>query len=201
LAPLAERMTLIDQLTDQIAQCKNYRAGSRNAGLQRFWTTQIAHFKGLLRGELKALEAAIREHGDLSERLDLIRSVDGVGIKTAIAILARMPEIGRLTREQAAALAGLAPYDDDSGTHVGIRHIGGGRERLRASIYTAALSAAFHWNPQLIAFYKRLVAAGKLHKVALIACARKLLIFVNTVVARETPWVSKRVRSAVRAAA
>jgi transposase len=201
LAPLAARMTLIDQLTDQIARYKTYREGSRELHGRQFWKEQIAHFKGLLRTELKALEAAVREHRDLAERLDLIESVDGVGRKTALAILVRMPEIGRLTREQTAALAGLAPYDDDSGNHVGIRHIGGGRERLRTSLYTAALSAAFHWNPQLITLYKRLTRTGKLHKVALVACARKLLIFVNTVVERGTPWVSKRSRPAAAGAA
>lgn len=102
-----------------------------------------------------------------------------------------MPEIGRITREQAAALAGLAPYDDDSGNLVGVRHIAGGRERLRGALYAAAFAAAFHWNTQLIALYKRLNRAGKLHKVALIACARKLLIFANTVVARGTPWTTQ----------
>jgi transposase len=92
---------------------------------------------------------------------------------------------------QSAALVGLAPYDDDSGDHVGVRHIDGGRERLRKSIYTAALAAAFHWNPQLRVIYRRLIAAGKPHKVALVACARKLIIYANTVVERRTPW-SKR---------
>jgi len=109
-------------------------------------------------------------------------------LPTAVAILVRMPEIGQITREQAAALAGVAPYDDDSGTYAGVRHIAGGRERLRGALYAAALPAAFRWNPQLIALYGRLTGAGKLHKVALIACARKLLIFANTVVARGTPW-------------
>jgi transposase len=201
LAPLAERMTLIDQLTDQIAGDKNFREGSRDLRVRQFWKEQIAHLNKLLRAELKELVAAIRQHRDLAERLDLIESVDGIGLKTAVAILVRMPEIGRLTREQAASLSGLAPFDDDSGTHAGIRHIAGGRERLRGSLYKAALSAAFHWNPQLIALYQRLIAAGKLHKVALIACARKLLIFVNTVVERGTPWVSNGSPSAVRTAA
>ncbi|MGY4315895.1 transposase [Bradyrhizobium sp. JR3.5] len=99
-----------------------------------------------------------------------------------------MPEIGQVSREQAAALAGLAPYDDDSGEHIGARHIDGGRKRLRQALYAAALAASFRWNPQLIALYKRLIAAGKGHKRALIACARKLLIFINTVVARAIPW-------------
>jgi transposase len=201
LAPLAERMTLIDQLTEQIAGCKNFRESSRNARIRQLWKEQITQLGKRLRAECKALAAAIRQHRDLAERLKLIESVDGVGDKTALAILVRMPEIGHLSRGQAAALAGLAPFDDDSATHVGIRHIAGGRERLRGSLYKAALAASFHWNPQLIALYKRLIARGKEHKAALIACARKLLIFVNTVVARGTPWVSHRSASAVRAAA
>ena len=90
-----------------------------------------------------------------------------------------------------AALAGLAPYDDDSGDYGGVRHIAGSRERLRRALYAAALPAAFRWNPQLITLYKRLTKAGKAHKVALIACARKLLIFANTVVARGTPWIEQ----------
>ena len=134
-------------------------------------------------------------HRDLAKRLDLFVSVDGVGLRTAVAILVRMPEIGRVTREQAAALAGLAPYDDDSGDEIGVRHIEGGRERLSKSLYVAALPATFRWNHQLIItlIYKRLITAGKPHKLALIACARKLLIFVNTVVARATPWTTRPV--------
>jgi transposase len=201
LAPLAERMTLIDQLTDQIAGDKNFRESSRDPRVRQFWKEQIAHLSRLLRAELKELVAAIRQHRDLAERLDLIKSVDGIGLKTAVAILVRMPEIGRLTREQAASLAGLAPFDDDSATHAGMRHISGGRGRLRGALYKAALAAAFHWNPQLIAFYRRLTAAGRPHKYALVACARKLLIFVNTVVERGTPWVSTASPSAVRDAA
>ena len=128
----------------------------------------------------------------LAKRLDLILSVDGVGLPTALAILARMPEIGRITREQAASLAGLAPFDDASAEREGERHIAGGRARLRERLYAASLPAAMLWNPELMALYQRLTAAGKPHKVALVACARKLLIFVNTVVERGTPWVSKR---------
>jgi transposase len=189
LAPFAELLTVIEQLTDDIARLKTRRETSRDEHTRRFWTEEIARLKRLLSQRLKQLVAAIREHRDLADRLDLIVSVDGVGLRTAVAILVRMPEIGRITREEAAALVGVAPYDADSGGHVGLRHIEGGRERLRESLYTAAFPAAFHWNPELIAIYKRLTAAGKPHKLALIACARKLIIFVNTVVARGTPWV------------
>jgi len=103
-------------------------------------------------------------------------------------VLIRMPEIGTLTREQAAALAGLAPFDQDSGNHHGKRRIAGGRKRLRRSLYAAALPAAFRWNPALINLYRRVNTDGKRHKAALVACARKLLIFANAIVAKGTPW-------------
>lgn len=190
LAPLAQHLTMIEQLTADVAQLKTRREACRNQRIQAFWKQEIDRLKRLLQAELKQLVLAIREHRDLADRLDLIASVDGVGLRTAVAILVRMPEIGRVSREQAAALAGLAPYDDDSGLRRGPRHIKGGRQRLRQSLYAATLPAVFYWNAQLKAVYKRLIAAGKTHKLALVACARKLLIFVNTVVARGTPWTS-----------
>lgn len=191
LAALAPHLTMIEQLTEDVAQLKTRREACRDQRIREFWKQEIDRLKKLLQGELKQLVAAIREHRDLSDRLDLITSVDGIGVRTAVAILVRMPEIGRVTREQAAAIAGLAPYDDQSGQRCGLRHIKGGRQRLRQSLYAATLPAVFYWNTQLKAIYKRLIAAGKTHKVALVACARKLLIFVNTVVARGTPWTSK----------
>ena len=192
LLPFAEQLTMIEQIGEDIARLKNRLETCRNPRIQQSWKEDIARLAKREKIERKALVAAIREHRDLAERLDLINSVDGIGLPTAVAILVRLPEIGRITREQAAALAGVAPYDDDSGEQVGIRHIDGGRERLRRALYTAALSASFRWNPQLIALYRRLIAAGKQHKRALIACARKLLIFANTVVARGTPWDHER---------
>ena len=188
LEPLAEQLTRIEQIEEDVARFKTRRETSHQAPIQGFWEEEIARFAKLLKAAIKQLCAAIRQHRDLAERLDLIESVDGVGLRTALAVLIRMPEIGRVTREQAAALAGLAPYDDDSGEYTGARHIEGGRKRLRKSLYAAALAAAFRWNPQIIALYKRLTTAGKPHKLALVACARKLLIFVNAVVARNAPW-------------
>ena len=188
LLPFAEHLTMLDQIGEDIARLKNRLETCRNPRFQQTWKEDIARLAKREKIEFKALVAAIREHRDLAERLDLIVSVDGIGLPTAVAILVRLPEIGRISREQAAALAGVAPYDDDSGDHAGVRHIDGGRERLRRAIYTAALPASFRWNPQLMALYRRLIAAGKEHKRALVACARKLLIFVNTVVARGMPW-------------
>lgn len=196
LTPFAEHLTLIEQIVEDIARCKTRRESCSDPRIKQRWREEIARLERDRRGELKSLVAAIREHPDLGERLDLIASVDGVGLPTAVAILVRMPEIGRVTREQAAALAGLAPYDNDSGQMVGSRHIEGGRERLRRSLYNAAFPASAHWNAQLMALYNRLIAKGKAHKVALIACARKLLVYVNTVVERGTSWADKPPRPA-----
>jgi transposase len=190
LLPFAEHLTMIDQIGEDIALLKNRLETCRNARIQQVWKEDLARLAKRERIEFRALVAAIREYRDLAERLDLIYSVSGAGLPTAVAILVRMPEIGRVTREQAAAIAGLAPYDDDSGLRRGSRHIKGGRGRLRQSLYAAALPAAFYWNPQLKAFYQRLIAAGKTHKLTLVACARKLLIYVNTVVQRGKPWVA-----------
>jgi transposase len=191
LAPFAGHLTMVEQITEDIARLKTRCESCRDARIRHVWDEEISRLKVLLKTEFAALLAAIRRYRDLADRLDLIASVDGVGLRTAVAILVRMPEIGRLTREQVASLAGLAPFDDDSADQVGVRHIDGGRERLRASLYAAALAASFRWNSRLIPIYRRLTAAGKPHKVALVACARKMLIFVNAVVARGTPWTGE----------
>ncbi len=191
LGLLADHLTMIDQIAEDVATIKNRLESCRDQRISQVWKEEIVRLKKREKTELKSLVADIRRHGDLAERLDLIDSVDGVGLPTSVAILVRMPEIGRISREQAAALVGLAPYDDDSGDFVGVRHIAGGRERLRRALYTAALPASFRWNAQLIALYKRLIAKGKRHKVALVACARKLLTFVNAVVARGIPWTAE----------
>jgi transposase len=190
LAPLAERLTMIDQLGEDVARLKTRRASPRvEPCIAALWTAEILRLKALVRQQLAALVAAIRRHQDLAERLDLIGSVSGIGERTAVAILLRMPEIGSLSREQVAALAGLAPYDRDSGESTGDRYIEGGRARLRRALYAAALPAAFRWNAALMALYRRLLAKGKPHKLALVACARKLIVHVNAVVARGTPWI------------
>lgn len=132
--------------------------------------------------------AAVREHDDLARKLDLIESIDGIGIRTALTLVILMPELGRVDREEIAALTGVAPYDDQSGKREGERHIAGGRARVRRALFNAALPASQRWNETLVELYDRLTAKGKSHKAALIACVRKLIIFANTVVKRQTPW-------------
>src|SRR5882762_3066722 len=98
------------------------------------------------------------------------------------------PELGHISDKEAAALIGLAPYDDDSGARSGERHIKGGRRELRNLIYMATLGAATKHNPVLTAYYLRLRAKGKKAKVALVACMRKLIVILNTMLARGQTW-------------
>jgi transposase len=191
LAELAENLTFLEQLEEDIARFKTRLEHIDEPGLRRLVNSDIVRLKARKAAQMRSLAKRLRAHSDLARRLDLVLSIPGIGERTALALIIRMPELGLISREEAAALAGLAPFDDDSGKHRGQRHIAGGRGRLRRSLFAAALPAAFRWNKALIALYARLVAGGKAHKSALIACARKLLIYANTVVQRGTPWTEK----------
>jgi len=124
------------------------------------------------------LDALLRKDPVLQQRVETLDAIEGVGSRTALLILAHMPELGQLNRQQTAALAGLAPWTRESGTMKGVRCIGGGRPEVRLALYMSALSAA-RFNPVLRAFYQRLIAKGKLPKVALTAVMRKLLVYMN----------------------
>ena len=189
LAELAHQLTFVEQIEEDIARFKIRLEHINDRRLRSLIERDIARLKRRRATELARIAAQLKAHDDLARRLELVQSVPGIGERTALALIVRMPELGHVTREEAASLAGLAPFDDDSGKHKGQRHIGGGRGRIRRSLYAAALPAAFRWNIALIAFYKRLMAKGKAHKAALTACARKLLIYANTVLSRNEPWV------------
>jgi transposase len=111
---------------------------------------------------------------------DLLQGVKGIGSTTSSTLIALLPELGHMNRKQIAALVGLAPFNHDSGTHRGARFLVGGRSAVRSALYMAALSAV-RWNVQLSGFYKRLLAAGKPKKLALLASARKLLTILNAI--------------------
>lgn len=129
----------------------------------------------------------VLQSSTLQERELLLRSVPGVGPVVAQTLLASLPELGALNRRRIAALVGVAPLNRDSGTLRGRRAVWGGRANVRAILYMAALVASRH-NPILRAGYERLVAAGKPKKVALTACARKLLLILNQIVKTGTAW-------------
>lgn len=126
----------------------------------------------------KEAEALVAQSPALAQKVSLLCQVKSVGSVTAMCLLAYLPELGSLNRQTAAALVGVAPFNWDSGQMRGQRHIKGGRGRIRKHLYMSALVAA-RYNPVLSAYYKRLRAAGKVPKVALIAVARKLLSYLN----------------------
>ena len=147
--------------------------------------------KSLL-GEIAKLEVAIstrvRATPDLAERAEIIDSVPGFAETTSANLVAGMPELGHVSDKIAAALLGVAPYDDDSGKRRGERLIKGGRRWVRNAIYMPCVGAATLNNPVLKAYYDRLIAKGKKPKVALVACMRKLIVILNTLIARRQKW-------------
>jgi transposase len=191
LAGLADRLTWLEQTEEDMARIKVRLEHIRDVETLRICKADLARLRQRRANTIAKLLTALRQHDDLATRLKLLLSIDGIGSRTAIALLIRMPELGRLSRGQAAALAGLAPFNNDSGKRVRQRSIAGGRTRLRTSLYAAALPASFQWNQSLKRLYARLTAAGKPHKLALVACARKLLIYANIVLTRGTPWVKQ----------
>lgn len=192
---LAERLTHLEQTEEDIARIKVRLEHVRDSDLRFIWQSDLAKLKQRRAGMIAKLSSLLRSHADLALRYDLVLSIDGIGPRTALALLIRMPELGRLSRGEAAALAGLAPFNNDSGSRKGMRSIAGGRTRLRTSLYAAALPASFQWNEACKCLYARLRAAGKSHKLALVACARKLIVFANTVLARGTPWLKSTATS------
>lgn len=130
---------------------------------------------------------ALRECGVWREKVELLETVPGIARITSVNLIAALPELGRLNRREISALAGVAPFNRDSGRHQGKRSIYGGRAPARTALYMAVLVGSRH-NPVIKAFYQRLRAAGKPAKVALTACMRKLLIILNTMIREGRPW-------------
>jgi transposase len=139
----------------------------------------------------KELAAAVERSEVWRAQDELLRGIPGIGPVASRTLLAALPELGTLSGKKAAALAGLAPYDDDSGRRRGVRRVAGGRAEVRSALYMAALSARRH-NPALRAFAARLAAAGKPAKVVLTAVARKLVVIANAILRAGRPWDPSR---------
>jgi transposase len=140
------------------------------------------------RDELDAkIAELIKNDDDWNNKLQLLQSVPGIGANTAQQLIANMPELGKVNRQQAAALVGVAPLNRDSGLMRGHRAIFGGRATIRSALYMATV-ASIKWNPLIQSFYRRLKAAGKPSKVAIVACMRKLLTLLNTLLRENRPW-------------
>lgn len=144
-----------------------------------------------LEGNRAALDQQLRDHvaahPQWTEPVALLRSVPGVGVVTAYTLLAYLPELGTLSRQQVAALVGVAPIAAESGAWRGRRRIRGGRAVIRRVLYMAALTAT-RCHPVLKPYYQQLRARGKEAKVALVACMRRLLVLLNSILKHRTPW-------------
>jgi transposase len=173
------------------------RTRLRNRGHQ----VESPLIRRMMRGMIAALEkqiaqleaeskAVIDAHQKLERTYEILTSVPGVGPVTAAVLLGQMPELGALSRQEAAALTGLAPINHDSGTMRGQRHIRGGRAEVRTALYMAALSAA-RCNPVIKEDFTRYLENGKPPKVALTACMRKLLTILNALVRDNVRWGEK----------
>jgi transposase len=179
------------QLVGMISAEGNRLQQAANPHLEERLQAHIIWLQRELNETDDALGQAIRATPAWCEHADLLTSVPCVGEVTARCLLAELPELGTLGGKQITALVGIAPINHDSGRRKGTRQIGGGRARLRASLYMATLVGVRH-NKVLAAFHARLRAAGKPPKVALTACMHKLLLILNAIMRSHTPWDENR---------
>ena len=167
------------------------RLGSAISAVRPRIEAHIAWLKQELSDIDEELRRTLRSSPVWREKDDILRSVPGVGEQLSLALLAQLPELGTLNRRQVAALVGVAPFNRDSGAMRGKRTVWGGRARVRAVLYMATLAAS-RFNPVIRDFYQRLLAAGKPKKVALVACMRKLLVILNSMLKQRSPWRAQR---------
>ena len=182
-AILTRRRQLVGILTGEKNRLKQVSSARVRTNIQE----HIAWIEKCLKDLDKEMKTRIKDMPEWREKGKIIQSVPGVGPVTMRTLLALLPELGKLSRKEIAALTGLAPFNRDSGKFKGQRHIWGGRKAVRSVLYMAAVTA-IRWNSVLKTFYDRLIEAGKKKKVAITACMRKLVIILNSMVRSATMW-------------
>jgi len=187
---LAEMLAVRRQLTAEKVAAENASRLLEDAMLRRLSRRRIAR----LAADIDLLDRQLVEvagtDAALAHRYRLLTSMPGVGAVLACTLIALLPELGRLSRKQAAALVGVAPYAFEGGALKGRRRIWGGRANIRQVLYMAAMSAS-NWNPVLKAFRDRLAAAGKLPKVVIVAVMRKMITMLNAMVRDDVVWADR----------
>lgn len=191
--PQSAEQQHLNALVTRRRQLVGMRTAERNrlSTCPELMRTDIEEHLAWLESRIEQLEDEINDmltnNPSWRELTALVSSVPGIGEVTAATLVAELPELGTISRQKIAALAGLAPYNRDSGPRKRRRRIFGGRASVRRVLYMAALSASQH-NPVIRRFYLRLLDNGKEEKVALTACMRKLLVIVNAMVRKQEPW-------------
>ncbi len=183
---IAYRAQIVQEITARSAQIRLYQAKDLLVRAEAAIEALRAERKALER----EIEALIKAQAAMRSLYQRLVTVPGVGLIVAATLIAELPELGRLSRRQIAALAGVAPFPNESGDRRGYRAIKGGREDVRQALFNCARVAIAH-NPVAKPFYERLRARGKGHKVALVATMRKLLTILNAMLKTGTDWTSK----------
>jgi transposase len=147
----------------------------------------IAYLEGHIHDLEERMDRLIGKSAAFQARSEILQTITGIGPQVSRTLIAHLPELGQYSRQTIAALVGLAPFNDDSGTHTGQRHIRGGRSKVRVGLYQAAIAAIRHC-PHMKAFYAALKARGKASRVAIIAVARKLLVLANALIRDMVPY-------------
>lgn len=175
------------QLVEMLAAEKNRRATAATATVRQEVEEHIDWLEERIKSVDSQLKAQLQSSAVWRATDDVLQSVPGIGPVVSLSLLADLPELGTLNRQQVAKLVGVAPLNRDSGAQRGTRHIYGGRAPVRTALYMATLTAV-RWNPVIKEFYQRLLAKHKPFKVAMVACMRKLLSILNVMVKTQTSW-------------
>ena len=190
LDPLVEHVCYRVQLIEDIVALENQRGHFTDPDLRAELARRIATLKADKHAVERRIAGLIAGDPKLRAQARRLQSVPGVGPILAATLIARMPELGHLTRRQVACLAGVAPFDDDSGKRQGYRAIKGGRKAVRNVLYMAALVATRH-NPVIAAHAQTLKALGKKPKVIITACMRKLIVILNAMARDQKHWTPR----------
>ena len=183
LAELCARRIDVLEMID----AERNRLEHASGAVRREITSHVEYLRKRLKRIDRDVDGAVRASTLWRHQNELLDTVPGVGRVLRSSVLAWLPELGRLNRVEIAKLVGVAPLNDDSGKFHGHRHIAGGRAPLRRVLYMATMGAIMS-NSHLRAYYSRLRARGKLHKVALVATMRKLLLILNAIIKTDMPW-------------
>jgi transposase len=184
---IKELVTRRRQLVGLRASEKQRRHSARSTRVQQSIRTVMATIERELEDIDRDIDDLIRNSPVWREREQLLRTFKGVGPVTARIVVAKLPELGKIDRQEISCLVGLAPLNKDSGKMRGKRMISGGRKEVRDALYMAAVSAIKH-NKLIKPFYERLIKAGKAYKVAMVACMRKILVILNAMVRKNQPF-------------
>jgi transposase len=194
---LSELVSRRRQLVEMRTAEKNRSGRARGKALANI-QAHLEYLERTIEEVNQEIEQLNQNNQSSLDRINLVKTVPGIGPVISTTLVADLPELGQLTAKQISRLVGVAPINHDSGQHQGKRRISGGRGHIRAALYMGAVVAMRH-NPIIKAFYNRLVERGKSKKLALTACVRKMLVILNAMVRANQPWQNDKLSIATPA--